>query len=108
MGDSNVAELLSVCRERANLSQQELAKKLFVDQAIISKVENGKLAPSYTLVKQWAEATRGTELLGMDFAGNAGWKRLKAYEEQIDKIKGILTVQFLRIKATGRRSLSKK
>lgn len=103
MGDSNVAELLGVCRERAKLSQQELAKKLFVDQAIVSKVENGKLTPSYTLVKQWAEATGGADLLGMDFVGNSGWKRLKSYEEQIDRIKGILQVQFLRIKATGRR-----
>lgn len=101
-----LAELLGVCRERAKLSQQELAKLLFIDQAIISKVENGKLTPSYALVKEWAAATNGAELLGMDFVGNSGWKRLKSYEEQIDRIKGILQVQFLRIKATGRRRQS--
>lgn len=90
MRDTNVAELLSRCRERSKLSQQELADKLFVDQAIVSKVENGKINPSYVLVKAWAAATDGNDMLGMDFVGNSGWLKLKNYEEKFQMIKDLV------------------
>lgn len=106
MRDTNVAEILVLCRDRAKLTQQELADKLFVDQAIVSKVENGKIVPSYTMVKAWAQATGGSDLLGMDFVGQKGYKRLKDLEDKFEQIKGILQVQFLRIKPR-RREISK-
>lgn len=105
MDDRNVAELLKLCRERAKLSQEQLAKKLLIDQAIVSKVENGKIQPSYTIVKSWAQETDGMELLGMDFAGNTGWKKLRTLEERFEKIKDL--VFYCRTIASPERSQQK-
>jgi len=99
--DSNVAELLKMARERAKLSQQELAKRLFIDQAIVSKVESGKLVPSYVIVKEWSKVTNAADMLGMDFVGMEGWKKLKVYEDRFERIKEI--VLFFRVKSTVRR-----
>lgn len=81
MKDREIGEVLKVCRERAGLKQEHLAMKLGVDQSIISKVENGKLPPSYALVKMWAKSTNSTDIIGMDLGGNDGWKKLKQLEE---------------------------
>jgi len=96
--DAEIAELLRTCRERAKLSQQDLAVRLYIDQAIVSKVENGKLTPSYTLVRQWARATKSEDLIAMHMAGHAdvtkkyqqletAWKQAKSIFEAVSLMK---------------------
>ncbi len=45
MFQNNFATFLVVLRKSKNISQQELADKLYVDRSLISKWENGKLLP---------------------------------------------------------------
>jgi transcriptional regulator with XRE-family HTH domain len=90
MRNDNLPELLRICRQRAELNQEQLAAKLYIDQAIISKIESGKIQPAYSLVKQWARVTNSIDLIGMDFSGNEGWRKLKQLEERFDKIRDLV------------------
>ncbi|KKC45849.1 hypothetical protein VE23_25370 [Paenibacillus sp. D9] len=93
-----IGEILKACRERAGMTQEELAKRLFVDRSIIARVETGATkSPSYTLVKQWAAATEGLEMVNMDLTGGRdGWKKLTAMETAMKQMKSVLDVMPLR------------
>lgn len=95
----DIHDLLRMCRNRSGLSQEQLAGRLFVDQAIISKVEKGKIVPSYVLVKQWAKETNSQDVIGMDFSGLDGWNKFRMMEAAIiDVRKRLELVSFFRIK----------
>lgn len=99
--DDHIGKVLKVCRERAGLTQWALANKIHVDRTTVTKVETGDLKnPSYTLVKEWANATNGHDLIGLHFSGMDGWKKLKTYQEKIEKIREL--VSFLRIRKEKR------
>lgn len=63
--------ILQACRDRANLSQEELAHKMNRTQACISKFENDhKIPDAYTLMN-WGQLTNCPEVIvaflyGMD------------------------------------------
>lgn len=102
MKDPEFGKVLKACRERARLSQEELAKLLMVDQAIVSKAETGKMAPSYALVKLWARETKSEDIIGMDLGGTDGWKKLKQLEEFTKGLKSKLeAISFMRIGRKG-------
>ncbi|MDB5055002.1 MAG: hypothetical protein JWM44_3052 [Bacilli bacterium] len=72
MENLHLHQLLKRCREEANISQEELAVKLFVDRSYISKVENGRVPTlSYDFVKRWGTATGRSELIGIDVVGES-------------------------------------
>ena len=99
MSKSSTGELLRACRERAGMTQQELATKLYVDRATIAKVELGIIKePSYTLVRQWCAATNGMDLMSIDFSGSSdGWKKLRQLEDLMRTMRaGIESVNFMR------------
>ncbi|WP_438447444.1 helix-turn-helix transcriptional regulator [Gorillibacterium sp. sgz5001074] len=96
--ETQINEVLRECRLRAGLKQSELAERLSIDQAVISNVERGKTPPSYTLVKQWARATRSTDIIGMDLGGNDGWKKFRKLEEAVKHARTLLDVSFMRIR----------
>ena len=50
------ASLLRLAREQVGLTQKELAKKLSVQQAVLSKYENGSIVPPETMQKKIAVA----------------------------------------------------
>lgn len=89
MKDRELPEVLQACRKRAGMTQDELARKLFVDQAIISNAENGKLPIAYVLVKEWARVTQGEDLITLHLTGGkeGGWKKLRQLEQAFEKIK---------------------
>ncbi|MFD2330051.1 helix-turn-helix domain-containing protein [Cohnella sp. GCM10020058] len=90
----SVAEMLKASRERAKLTQEELAAKLStprfqVSRSTIAKVEAGIIKePSYTLVREWCAATNGIDLMNLDFTGaNDGWKKLRQLESVMKNLK---------------------
>ena len=88
---SGIHEILRTCRERAGLTQQELARKLHVERSTIAKVETGVIkSPSYALVKEWASATNSTDIIGLDFFGHQGIKRFRQFETTLQTIKKVL------------------
>jgi transcriptional regulator with XRE-family HTH domain len=95
----DVAEMLKASRERAGMTQQELASKLGLDRSTIAKVESGAIQyPTYKLVRDWCAATNGLDLMSIDFTGNAdGWKKLRKLETFVAQLKaGMDAVNFLR------------
>jgi len=68
---SKVGALLRACRERAGLSQEELAYLLNRSQSCISKFEMDKKIPDIYTFSQWIQITQAHEvaiafLYGMD------------------------------------------
>lgn len=63
--------IMQACRERAGLTQEEMATRLDRTQACISKYENDHKVPDMGTMLQWAEVTGAREvvvafLYGMD------------------------------------------
>jgi transcriptional regulator with XRE-family HTH domain len=44
-------------RERANLTQEELARKIGTSAVTVSRIESGRRRPSFAMLKRIAEAT---------------------------------------------------
>lgn len=62
---------MRACRERAGLSQEEMAARLHRTQSCISKFEQDHKVPDMPTMMQWVEATGAKEVLvaflyGMD------------------------------------------
>ncbi|AJS59889.1 helix-turn-helix domain-containing protein [Paenibacillus sp. IHBB 10380] len=63
--------IMQACRERAGLTQEQIADKLNRTQACVSKFENDHKIPDMSTMMQWMDATGGKEVLvaflyGMD------------------------------------------
>lgn len=63
--------IMQACRERAGLTQEQMAEKLHRTQACISKYENDHKVPDMPTMLKWVEATGAKEvvvafLCGMD------------------------------------------
>lgn len=98
MESKEIAEFLKECRLKKGLSQEQMAQRLYIDQAIVSKIENGKIQPAYSLVKQWAVVTDSKELLAEDIAGG-NWRKQRQMESTLSQMKNLLSsVNFMRIK----------
>lgn len=57
----SIARLLVETRSQANLTQQEVAKRMKTNQAAIARLEGGRANPSLATLKRFAKAT-GTKL----------------------------------------------
>lgn len=55
--------ILQACRERAGLSQEELAEKLHRSQSCISKFEKDKKTLDVHTLMQWVDATAAKEVM---------------------------------------------
>ncbi|MFJ7933673.1 multiprotein-bridging factor 1 family protein [Sporosarcina sp. NPDC096371] len=64
--------ILKACRERAGLSQAELAEQLFINQSDVSKFERGSKEPSMSTFQKWATLTQSPDVLVAFIAGMDG------------------------------------
>lgn len=55
-------KLLQICRERAGFSQDEMAFRMNVTQATISKYENNKRSMDITTFMNWFQQTNSPEV----------------------------------------------
>lgn len=67
----NVGALLRACRERAGLTQTQLAQRLHIEQACVSRAENDKKKLDIQTFVDWLKVTQAQEvavafLYGMD------------------------------------------
>lgn len=63
--------VLRAARERQGLSQEELAHRLHIQQADVSRIENNRKEPSMTLFRDWTTLTQAQDVMvaficGMD------------------------------------------
>lgn len=55
--------ILKACRERVGLSQEELADRLHIQQADVSRLENNRKEPSISLFQKWVTVTNSQDVL---------------------------------------------
>lgn len=64
--------VLRACRERVGFSQEELADRLYIQQADVSRYENDRKEPSISLFRNWAKETQGEDVLVAFMCGMEG------------------------------------
>lgn len=60
---TRVGAILKACRTRANLTQEELAHRMFISQSDVSKYENDTMEPNLSVLQAWASNTQTQEVL---------------------------------------------
>ena len=74
MNQIKIGKFIAECRKKNNLTQMQLAEKLNITDRAISKWENGKCMPDYSIIQKLCEALHVTlpELMdGEDAAENS-------------------------------------
>ncbi|RXZ84460.1 XRE family transcriptional regulator [Paenibacillaceae bacterium] len=71
MKPMKLGAILQACRERAGMTQTEIAEKLGRTRTSISRLENDKRFPDVSTIAAWTQATGATEVMvaficGMD------------------------------------------
>ncbi len=64
--------IMQACRERAGLTQEQMAEKLHRTQACISKFENDHKVPDMPTMMRWVEVTGAKEVFVAFFCGMDG------------------------------------
>nr|WP_083858790.1 helix-turn-helix transcriptional regulator [Paenibacillus sp. OSY-SE] len=64
--------IMQACRERAGLSQEEMAERLHRTQSCISKYENDHKVPDMPTMLRWVEVTGAKEVFVAFFCGMDG------------------------------------
>lgn len=67
-----IGAIMQACRERAGLSQEELAEKLHRSRSCISKLENDKKTFDFQTVLAWVQTTGSQEVFVAFFCGMDG------------------------------------
>ena len=84
MNSSDASALLSVARERAGMSQRELAKKARTAQSVVARIELGETSPS------WSTLARLLKAAG--FAISATLRRIHVDPQVLDDVPRILAL----------------
>lgn len=84
MSSSDASTLLSVARERAGMSQRELAKKARTAQSVVARIELGETSPS------WSTLARLLKAAG--FAISATLRRIHVDPQILDDVPRILAL----------------
>lgn len=79
--------ILKACRNRARLSQEELAHRLHINQSDVSKYENGTKEPSISMVQAWTNNTQAAEVLVAFLCGMDG---LTIMQSILDAATGVI------------------
>ena len=69
---ANLAEYIGLVRERAGISQSELARRSGIDQTTVSRIESGAVTPTPDRLSRLAEAL---QVNSGDLFGLAGYTR---------------------------------
>lgn len=64
--------ILKACRERAGMSQVDLADELYINQSDVSKFERGTKEPSMSMFQKWSMVTQSPDVLVAFIAGMDG------------------------------------
>ena len=99
MDQIKIGKFILDCRKKKNLTQEQLAEKIGVTSKSISRWENGKTMPDYSLLKDLCseldinvnELLSGEKIKGNDYM-NKSEENLIKLRKQIDKRKKVLTI----------------
>ena len=81
---ADAASLVQVARERAGLSQRELARKARTAQSVVARIELGETSPS------WSTLSRLLKAAG--FALTASLRRVHVDRQMLDDVPRILAL----------------
>ena len=99
MDQEKIGKFIAELRKEKNITQEQLAEKLGVTSKSISRWENGRTMPDYTLLKDLCneldininELLSGEKIKGNDYM-NKSEENLIKLRKQIDKRKKLLTI----------------
>ena len=99
MDQEKIGKFIAELRKEKNITQEQLAEKLGVTSKSISRWENGRTMPDYTLLKDLCneldininELLSGEKIKGNDYI-NKSEENLIKLRKQIDKRKKFLTI----------------
>lgn len=57
-----IGALLQACRERAGLSQEEIADRLHTTQSTISRIERNRQSADLPTIVEWVDTTKSREV----------------------------------------------
>lgn len=75
--------IMQACRERAGLTQEEMAARLDRTQACISKFENDRKIPDMETMRNWAEVTGTPEVMVAYLYGMDGLEILQSLDRRV-------------------------
>ena len=87
MDQANIGKFIQKLRKEKNMTQKELADKLFVTENAIGNWENGRRIPDYSILKQLCE------ILDTNFNELLSGKRINDYKEEAEQNFEILKKQ---------------
>ena len=79
MDQANIGKFIQKLRKEKNMTQKELADKLFVTENAIGNWENGRRIPDYSILKQLCE------ILDTNFNELLSGKRINDYKEEAEQ-----------------------
>lgn len=71
--------LMRALRQRAGKTQEEMAEQLNVDQATISRVENGRQEPGINMIDRWGQITKSKEVIAVYLLDSIGGANVVQY-----------------------------
>ena len=74
-----VGAILKACRIRAELSQEELADKLYINQSDVSKYENDTKEPTISILHSWITNTQSQEVMVAFICGIDGLEIMQKF-----------------------------
>ncbi|MCF3941600.1 helix-turn-helix domain-containing protein [Oceanobacillus alkalisoli] len=89
--------ILKACRTRSDLSQEELAHRLHINQSDVSKYENGTKEPTISLFQAWLNNTQAQEVMVAYLYGLDGIAIMQQLIESLPTIStlGSLLLRFM-------------
>ncbi|AKG36137.1 helix-turn-helix domain-containing protein [Paenibacillus durus] len=64
--------LMKALRERAGITQEKMAEELNVDQATISRYENGRQEPTMSFISRWGNITASKDVIAAYILDGSG------------------------------------
>lgn len=95
MNQQNIGKFIAKKRKEQNLTQEQLAEKLNVSNKTISKWENGKCMPDYSIIEDLCKELNISIPELMD--GEELEKSIRLYDEEetIDLVKDVQNLKFI-------------
>ncbi|WP_339314687.1 helix-turn-helix transcriptional regulator [Paenibacillus sp. FSL M7-0896] len=82
-----VGSIMRACRERAGLTQEDMGEEMQMDQATISRIENGRQTPDVSTFKEWVDKTQSQEVMVAYFYGIEGIKIIQHIMNQSQEVR---------------------
>lgn len=72
MAKASTGTVFRLCRERAEMSQDEVAERIMKDRSIVSRIDTGDIIPDIETAAAYASVTGGEDVIQAYYFNNPG------------------------------------